>query len=80
MKYWLFDGNDVVGPFTLGELAARPDFSATSLICAEDASEDAAGWQMASFFEAFRFNPITGRVDGVFPTEKQANNKYATLK
>ena len=72
MKYWLFDGNDVVGPFTLGEIAARPDFSATSLICAEDASEDAAGWQMASFFEAFRFNPVTGRVDGVFPTEKQA--------
>ncbi len=71
MKYWLFDGNDVVGPFTLGELASRPDFSAASLICAEDASEDAAGWQMASFFETFRFNPVTGRVDGVFPAEKQ---------
>ncbi len=61
-----------MGPFTLGELAARPDFSAASLICAEDASEDAAGWQIASFFDAFRFNPITGRVEGVFPTEKQA--------
>ena len=69
MKYWLFDGNDVIGPFALRELAARADFSANSLICAEDASEDSAGWQMASFFESFRFNEITGRVEGFFPVD-----------
>ena len=63
MKYWVFDGNDVVGPFALQEIAARADFSASTLICAEDASEDAAGWQMASFFDVFRFNPVTGKLE-----------------
>ena len=63
MKYWVFDGNDVVGPFALQEIAARADFSANTLICAEDASEDAAGWQMASFFDVFRFNSVTGKLE-----------------
>ncbi len=66
MKYWVFDGNDVVGPFALQEIAARADFSANTLICAEDASEDAAGWQMASFFDSFRFNPQTGQLEIIF--------------
>ena len=65
MKYWVFDGNDVVGPFALQEIAARADFSASTLICAEDTSEDAAGWQMASFFDAFRFHPQTGQLEVV---------------
>lgn len=65
MKYWLFDGNDVIGPFAPQELAARADFSASSLICAEDASEDSAGWQMARFFDLFRFNDTTGRLEWV---------------
>ncbi|GEM_PF-3486328 len=66
MKYWLFDGDDVIGPFAPHELAAREDFSATSLICAEGASEDSAGWQMASFFDTFRFNNVTGRLENTF--------------
>ena len=70
MKYWLFDGDDVVGPFAPHELAAREDFSATSLICAEGASEDSAGWQMASFFDAFRFNSVTGRLENTFLPEE----------
>lgn len=65
MKYWVFNGNDVVGPFALQEIAARADFSANTLICAEDASEDAAGWQMASFFDVFRFNPSNGQLEVV---------------
>ncbi|MBO7191267.1 MAG: hypothetical protein J6V32_04120, partial [Elusimicrobiaceae bacterium] len=61
MKYWLFDGDDVIGPFAPHELAAREDFSATSLICAEGSSEDSAGWQVASSFDSFHFNSVTGR-------------------
>ena len=78
MKFWLFDGNDVTGPFSPQELAARADFSATSLICAENASEDSAGWQMAQMFEAFRFNAATGKVEGVFPVD--TNTLYTTGK
>ncbi len=70
MKFWLFDGSDVAGPFSPQELAARADFSATSLICAENASEDSAGWQMAQLFDAFRFNASTGKVEAVFPAQE----------
>ncbi|MBR4356172.1 MAG: hypothetical protein IKP96_06395 [Elusimicrobiaceae bacterium] len=65
MKYWLYDGNDVIGPFALQELAARSDFSAHSLICAEDSSEDSAGWQLASFFDTFRFDATSGKLECV---------------
>lgn len=51
MKYWLFDGNDVVGPFTPQELAARPGFAPTSLVCPENNSDQEDSWKMASAFE-----------------------------
>lgn len=51
MKYWLFDGSDVVGPFTPQELAARPGFAPTSLVCPENNSEQEDSWKMASAFE-----------------------------
>ena len=66
MKYWLFDGKDVLGPFTLQTLAARTDFSATSLICAGETGEESDGWQLASSFEIFRFHPVSGQLEGVF--------------
>ena len=50
MKYWFFDGNDVVGPFTIKELIANKGFSATSLICPEEFSDDGDHWQPASLF------------------------------
>ncbi len=69
VKYWFFDGNDVVGPFTPQELAARTDFSAASMICAEGTSEDSAGWQPATFFKTFRFNSYTGRLARLLESE-----------
>jgi len=66
MKYWLFDGKDVLGPFTLQTLAARTDFSATSLICAGETGEESDGWQLASSFDEFRFHPVSGQLEGVF--------------
>ena len=51
MKYWLFDGSDVVGPFTPQELAARPGFAPTSLVCPENNSDQEDSWKMASAFE-----------------------------
>lgn len=51
MKYWLFDGSDVVGPFTPQELAARSGFAPTSLVCPENNSDQEDSWKMASAFE-----------------------------
>ncbi len=54
MKYWFFDGNDVIGPFTPRELAARADFSVdSSLVCPENFSEDDNSWKPASLFADF---------------------------
>lgn len=50
MKYWFFDGNDVVGPFAPQELAANKSFGATSLICPEEFSDDGDHWQPAALF------------------------------
>lgn len=50
MKYWFFDGSDVIGPFAADELAANKSFGATSLICPEDFSDDGDHWQPAALF------------------------------
>lgn len=57
MKYWLFDGSDVVGPFTPQELAARPGFAPTSLVCPENNSDQEDSWKMASAFEELSAEP-----------------------
>ncbi len=51
MKYWFFNGSDVLGPFTPKELAANKAFCATSLVCPENFSNDGDHWQLASTFE-----------------------------
>lgn len=63
MKYWLFDGSDVVGPFTPQELAARPGFAPTSLVCPENNSDQEDSWKMASAFEELSAEPA--------PTEEE---------
>ena len=50
MKYWFFDGNDVIGPYTPGDLVSNKSFSATSLICPEEFSDDGDHWQPAALF------------------------------
>lgn len=57
MKYWLFDGSDVVGPFTPQELAARPGFAPTSLVCPENNSDQEDSWKMVSAFEELSAEP-----------------------
>lgn len=56
MKYWLFDGSDVVGPFQPQELAVRSGFAATSLVCPENFSEDQDSWKPASCYDDFSFS------------------------
>lgn len=63
MKYWLFDGEDVIGPFSPQELAARPGFSAASMIAPETQSEDQQAWQVASSFADFELNEETGQLE-----------------
>lgn len=54
MKYWFFDGNDVIGPFTLKELTQHKSFSETSLICPENFSDDGDHWQVAATFDELK--------------------------
>lgn len=53
MKYWLFNGEDVIGPFSPQEIVARAGSSDSFLVCPEDKSEDENAWQTADHFEDF---------------------------
>ncbi len=53
MKYCLFDGGDVVGPFSAQELLQRPGFGAHSLVCPEEHSNDGSYWKEAHFYAEF---------------------------
>lgn len=57
MKYCLFDGGDVVGPFTAEQLLHRPGFGAHSLVCPEEYSDEEAYWKEARAYEEFGFEP-----------------------
>ena len=62
MKYWFFNGEDVIGPFLPQQLASRSDFLATSLICPEHASTNSDSWQPAYRFAEFHFDEVTGKL------------------
>ena len=79
MKYWIFDGSDVVGPLTPKELAARPDFVAVSLICPEYASQKAAGWRRASNFSEFHFEESTGKLQLISTPENEPDPKTLAM-
>ena len=72
MRYWLFDGDDVAGPFSPEELAARADFSAASLLAPETKSEEQNAWQRASSFPEFEWNEETGALTIVPSAPEQA--------
>ena len=57
MKYCLFDGGDVVGPFTAQQLLQRPGFGSHSLVCPEEHSDEEAYWKEAHFYGEFGFEP-----------------------
>ena len=71
MKYWFFDGSDVVGPFEPQELSVRPGFAATSLVCPENYSEEEDSWQMAASFPEFHFD--TKEIFSIKPPESETN-------
>ena len=54
MKYWFFNGSDVVGPFTPRELAAEKSFNENSLVCPEQFSAEEDHWRPALSFEEFQ--------------------------
>ena len=54
MKYWFFNGNDVVGPFTPKELAAEKAFNENSLVCPEAFSDEEDHWKPALSFTDFQ--------------------------
>ena len=67
MKYWFFNGEEILGPFTPQELAAQAGFSAASLICPESASTDSLLWKTAASFECFHFDEQTGKLEDITP-------------
>lgn len=49
MRYWIYSNNEVQGPFEIRELAAKPGFTGSSLVCPEAADGgQAAEWKEAS--------------------------------
>ena len=82
MKYWFFDGSDVVGPFEPSELLKRRGFAATSLVCPEDFSEDQDSWKLAGSFADFHFDSQTedpSPVEEVEPVTDSFDEELDTL-
>lgn len=55
MKYCLFDGGDVVGPFSAEQLLLRPGFDAHCLVSPEEHSDEETYWKEACFYPEFGF-------------------------
>ncbi len=78
MKYCLFDGGDVVGPFTAEQLLHRPGFGAHSLVCPEEYSDEEAYWKEARAYEEFGFEPKQQQPVVVLPEEEELpSDKFA---
>lgn len=58
MNYWLFDGSDVVGPFTVQQLLERGGFGPNSLVCPEAHASDETYWKSASAYTDFAFDSV----------------------
>ncbi len=59
MKYCLFEGGDVVGPFSAEELLQRKGFGAHSLVCPQEHSEEESYWKAAREYEDFSWKDVT---------------------
>ena len=59
MKYCLFEGGDVVGPFSAEELLQRKGFGAHSLVCPQEHSEEESYWKAAREYEEFSWKDAT---------------------
>ena len=58
-KYCLFEGGDVVGPFSAQELLKRAGFGSHSLVCPDEYSDEESYWKEAHFYEEFGFAPVS---------------------
>jgi len=56
MNYCLFESGDIVGPFPVEQLLKREGFSAKSLVCPEEHSEDESYWKEAAHYADFGFS------------------------
>ena len=52
MKYFLFEGGDILGPFSARELWRREGFGASSLVCPEEHSAEESYWKSAQTYES----------------------------
>ncbi|MBO7238237.1 MAG: hypothetical protein J6U96_02960 [Elusimicrobiaceae bacterium] len=57
MKYCLFEGGDVVGPFLADELLTKKGFDGHSLVCPEEHSEEEVFWKEAYLYDEFGLQP-----------------------
>lgn len=80
MRYWFFNGEDVVGPLAAQELASVPGFVATSLICPEHASVNAESWQPAARFTEFHFDDVTGKLALVSARETSSSRPRVRVR
>lgn len=80
MKYWFFDGSDIVGPFSPQELLRRKGFSVSnSLVCPENFSEDEDSWKTASSFADFGQDgqPVPSAPPTAEPTDESTAEEAA---
>lgn len=80
MKYCLFDGGDVVGPFSAKELLLRPGFDSHSLVCPEEHSDEETYWKEAHFYEEFGFDPMQAPQPGAKAEAASAAQSEQFLK
>ena len=80
MRYWLFDGNDVIGPLTPQCIAQRVGFSPSFLVCPEQESENERAWKPAYSFEDFnrKADPVVSDKPVTANTVRTSSNRQAT--
>ena len=76
MKYWLFDGSEILGPLSPQELAAQKGFGPESLVCPEPYSDQADQWQTVPHFEELR--PLL-KADGTTPSPAALDKEMHAL-
>ncbi len=80
MRYWLFDGNDVIGPLTPQCIAQRVGFSPSFLVCPEQESENERAWRPAASFEDFnrKADSVVSDKPVTSNTVRTSSNRQAT--
>ncbi|MDQ7773886.1 MAG: hypothetical protein RDU13_10215 [Elusimicrobiales bacterium] len=79
MRYWIYTDNEVRGPFGARELASRPGFSGSSLVCPESSDGgQGAEWKEASNYpEIFAAPPAPAAPPAAAPRPAPAEDMLA---